>query len=43
MDDAPEEEQPDTYEIDGDTIVPDVSLEPDADDSGSSEWHRDAD
>lgn len=43
MDDAADEEPDDTYEVDGDRIVPDVSLEPDPDDSGPSEWRRDED
>jgi hypothetical protein len=43
MDDAPEDERDDTYEVDGDTIVPDASLEPETDDPGSSEWRRDED
>ncbi|WP_284044403.1 hypothetical protein [Actinoplanes sp. M2I2] len=43
--DARDEEPADdvTYEVDGDRIVPDASLEPDPDESGSSEWHRDED
>ncbi|MCM4084583.1 hypothetical protein [Paractinoplanes hotanensis] len=46
MDDAPDDE-PDadetTYEVDGDTIMSDASLESDVDEPGSSEWRRDED
>lgn len=44
--DAPEEEpEADraTYEVDGDTIVPDASQQLEPDESPTSEWHRDED
>ncbi|MCY1145747.1 hypothetical protein OWR29_47780 [Actinoplanes sp. Pm04-4] len=43
MSDEEPDDDADTYEVDGDTIKSDVSLEPDTEEPGPSEWRRDED